>query len=92
VSRAAAAAKNGSQSNRAAGVVGARGGARKAAEAEFIGNLKIRFRFPAILTQFLVWGQACKLCLKMRFPPNQHFQNRGQERELNFKKCSRGQN
>ena len=24
------------------------------AEAEFIGKLKIRFRFPAILTQFLV--------------------------------------
>jgi hypothetical protein len=43
------------------------------AKAEFIGKLKIRFRFPAILTQFSVWGQACKLCLKMRFPQNQHF-------------------
>jgi hypothetical protein len=43
------------------------------AEAEFIGKLKIRFRFPAILTQFLVWGKACKFSLKMRFPPNQHF-------------------
>jgi hypothetical protein len=42
-------------------------------QAEFIGKLKIRFRFPAILTQFSVWGQACKLCLKMRFPQNQHF-------------------
>jgi hypothetical protein len=63
-----------------------------ATQAEFIGILKIRFRFPAILMQFLVWGQACKLCLKMRFPPNQHFQNRGLERELHFKKCSRGQN
>jgi hypothetical protein len=53
-------------------------------QADFIGKLRIRFRFPAILTQFLVWGQACKLCLKMRFPLNQHFQDRGPERELNF--------
>ena len=28
--------------------------------AEFVKKLKIRFRFPAILTQFLVWVQACK--------------------------------
>jgi hypothetical protein len=46
---------------------------RDGAQAEFIGKLKIRFRFPAIMTQFLVWGKACKFSLKMRFPPNQHF-------------------
>jgi hypothetical protein len=64
---------------------------RETAQAEFNKKLKIRFRFAVILTQFLVWGKVCKLCLKMRFPPNQHFQNRGPEQKLNFLKCSGGQ-
>jgi hypothetical protein len=48
-----------------------------ACKAEFIGKLKIRFWFPAILTQFLVWGKACKLCLQMRFPPKPAFSKQG---------------
>jgi hypothetical protein len=53
---------------------------RDGAQAEFIGKLKIRFRFPAILKQFLVWGKACKLCLKMRFPQTSIFKTGGRNK------------